>query len=59
VGEHMIDADEDARRRRGVVGGFEGMQAMDTTLEMICEICARSPDAPVPWDNAEVEAESR
>jgi len=59
VGEHMIDADEDARQRVGVVGGFEGMQAMDTMLEMICKICARLPDMPAPWDDAEVEADSR
>ena len=55
----MIDADKDARQRVGVVGGFEGMQAMDTMLEMICKICARSPDMPAPWDDAEVEADSR
>jgi hypothetical protein len=46
VGEHMIDADEDARRRVGVVGGF----AMDAMVVMICEICARSPGGTVPWD---------
>ena len=55
VGECMTDANEDARRRVGVEGGFEGTRAIDATLEIICEICARSPDAP--WDDAGVEAE--
>ena len=32
------------RGRVGVVGGFEETHAMDAMLEMICEICARSPD---------------
>ena len=40
------------------MGGFDGMQVIDTTLKIICEICARSLGAPVPWDNAGVEADS-
>lgn len=51
MGEHMVDADEDARRRVGVVGG---LGAMDAMVEMICEICARSPGGAVPWDGAGV-----
>src|SRR5712671_1080921 len=56
VGECTMDADEDARRRVGVEGGFEGMRAMDATLERICERCARSLD--MPWDGAGVETDS-
>ena len=55
VGKHMIDADEDVQGQVGVVGGFEGMWVIDATLEMICEICARSPDTPWIFDVTEVE----
>jgi hypothetical protein len=46
--EGIIEADEDVRGRVGVVGGFKGARAMDATLEINCESCARSPDT-MPW----------
>jgi hypothetical protein len=54
----MEEADEDVRQQVGVVEGFEGVWAMDTTLEMICERWARSPDMAGILDDAEVEASS-
>jgi hypothetical protein len=56
VGKGMEEADEDVRQQVGVVEGFEGVWAMDTTLEMICERWARSPDMAGILDDAEVEA---
>lgn len=56
MGERVVEADEDVRGRVGVVGGFEGARAMDATLEMIWERCARSPEIPWIVDDVEVEA---
>ena len=57
MGKHVVEADEDVQGQVGVVGGFEGVWAMDVTLEMICDRCARSLE--IPWivdDGAEAEA---
>ena len=60
MGERADDADEDVRRGRrvGVVGGrgLDGVRAMDATLEIICERCARSLDAPARLEGTEVES---
>jgi hypothetical protein len=60
VGERADDADEDVRRGRvGVVGGggLDGVRAMDATFEIICEICARSLDAPMRLEVMGVETD--
>ena len=57
MGEWMEEEAEDVRRRVGVVGGFRGVRAMDTTFEMICERCARSPDTPAILDDVEPRAD--
>lgn len=49
---------EDLQGQVGVSEGFVGVQAMDTTLEMICKICVRSPDMPGILDDVGVEADS-
>jgi hypothetical protein len=58
VGEHMEVENEDLQGQVGVSEGFVGVQAMDTTLEMICKICVRSPDMPGILDDVGVEADS-
>jgi hypothetical protein len=42
VGECMTETGAEVEESTGVVGGFEEACAMDATLEIICERCARS-----------------
>ena len=51
MGESRVGADVDVDGRVGVVGRFKGVRAMDATLKMICEICARSLGAPWVLDD--------
>lgn len=43
MGECKEEADEDVQGQVGVVGGLGEGRAMDATLEIMCERCARSP----------------
>jgi hypothetical protein len=51
------ELDEDTRRV-GVVGELKGARVMDTTLEIICERCARSLGMLRILDGVEAEAGS-
>ena len=59
VGEEVEEDNDDVRQRVGVVGGCKGVRVIvDTTLEIMCEIWARSLGTLGILDVMDAEAEA-